>query len=439
MFGIRGALTAVLVSSACLPAVAPAQMEYDREPIRYSTSTADDAISRLQSKLRKGEVELEFDESGSGWLASILRELRVPESSQTLVFSKTSFQHTRIAPRTPRAIYFNDDVYVGFVKHGDVLEFAAVDPKLGATFYILDQQPDKRPRFLRQTETCLQCHASSRTRDVPGHLIRSVFPDRSGLPVYNAGSFTTDHESPFSERWGGWYVTGTHGAQRHMGNAIVEDRDHPEGFDREAGANRVDLEGLVDTSPYRTRHSDLVALLVLEHQTQMHNLITHAGYQGRMARTYDEGLNKAFGRPLDVVSESSERRIQSAAEKVVAYMLFSGEPKLAEPVSGTSGFARDYSAQGPSDRRGRSLRELDLKTRLLRYPCSPLIYSDAFEGLPDPVKSRIYTRLHEILTGKDRSPAFEHLSDEDRRAILEILLETKSTLPAEWSALSARR
>ncbi len=250
-------------------------------------------------------------------------------------------------------MYFGDDVYVGFVRGGDVLEFAAVDPDIGAVFYILDQQPAAKPEFVRQTHACLLCHASGKTQDVPGHFVRSVYPGRTGLPVYNAGSFVTDATSPLSERWGGWYVTGTHGRQRHMGNVLVSDNLHPANLDTDLGANRKDLRGLVDTYPYLTGHSDIVALMVLEHQTQLHNLLTLANYQARIGAHYDAGINKALCQPEGTVSESTTRRINANAEKLVEALLFRGEPTFVDPVQGTSGFTEKFEAQGPRVSQGR--------------------------------------------------------------------------------------
>jgi hypothetical protein len=426
----------VLVVAAMLPTAARADFPFEQEPINYLSATARDPVARLQARVEKGEVALGHDDDGRGYLRAVLKALGVSETSQTLVFSKTSFQQGKISPRAPRALYFNDDVYVGFVRGGDVLEFSAVDPDLGAVFYVLDQEKTDRPEFVRQTHGCLLCHASGKTQDVPGHLVRSVFTTRSGLPAYNAGSFVTDATSPLSERWGGWYVTGQHGRQRHMGNVLVTDKAHPDRLDTESGANRTELKGLVDTSPYLTGHSDIVALMVLEHQTQTQNLITHAGYQARSGRYYDDGINKALGEPAGTISESTRRRIDSAAEALVRALLFCGETRLTDPVAGTSGFAERFSARGPRDRRGRSLRDVDLKTRLFRYPCSYLIGSEAFAALPDPMKARVYARLREVLTGADRRPEFAHLSGDDRRAILEILIDTQPGLPADWQGLA---
>src|SRR5262249_46659298 len=145
-----------------------------------------------------------------GYLPSVLKEFKIPVSSQMLVFSKTSLQRDRISPRTPRAIYFDDDVYVGFCRLGEVMEVSVADTKLGTVFYTLRQQPPAKPQFTRHTENCLSCHAS-RHQGIPAHMVRSVFPDRDGNPILSGGSYRVDQTTPIKNRWGGWYVTGTHG------------------------------------------------------------------------------------------------------------------------------------------------------------------------------------------------------------------------------------
>jgi hypothetical protein len=403
----------------------------EQEPISYLSTPARDCVARLQERLRNREVVLKHDER-HGFLESVLELLEISPSSQTLVFSKTSFQHTRISPRTPRALYFSDDVYVGWVQGGEVLEVASVDPQLGTVFYLLDQSPTKSPVFQRETHTCLQCHSSSKTKDVPGVFVRSIYPNRVGTPVFSAGAFVTDQESPLKDRWGGWYVTGSHGNQRHMGNARLALSENPEHLDRDAGANLEQLKTLFDRSPYLTEHSDIVALMVLEHQTQMQNLITRANFEARIALYQEAGINKALGRPSGSVSSSTDHRINSYADKLVNYMLFCNEATLSSRIRGDTDFAEHFAALGPRDKRGRSLRELDLTRRLFRFPCSYMIGSDAFDALPKPVKDRVYVRLREILTGHDKSTDYAHLSANDRRAILEILLDTKSDLPNDW-------
>jgi hypothetical protein len=237
------------------------------------------------------------------------------------------------------------------------------------------------------------------------------------MPVMSEGGFITDHRSPLKDRWGGWYVTGTSGDQSHMGNAVVqyptEDPKLPIG---EGTANVTDLRHFIDTGAYLSPHSDIVALMTLEHQTQMENLITRVGWEARLAKV-EAGHN-----------------LDEGVEDLLKYMLFSGEATLTAPIEGTSGFAAEFESRGPRDTQGRSLRDFDMKTRMFRYPCSYLIYSEAFDSMPAEVKDRLYRRLWEVLTGKDTSPEFAHLTPGDRKAIFEILLATKKGLPGYWSA-----
>ena len=433
----RGVLWFLSFALAILSGPARAELPIEREPINYLTAKAVDPIARLQERIDRGDVALTHDDE-QGYLKSVLEQLAVSQTSQSLVFSKTSFQHTRIAPRTPRAIYFNDDVYVGFVRGGDLLEFASIDPQLGTVFYLLEQGKTDKPVFQRATHDCLQCHHSSKTEEVPGVLVRSLFPNRVGTPVFSAGSFVTTHESPLKERWGGWYVTGTHGAQRHMGNVVLTLSQNPDNLDREEGANIVDLKGRIDAGSYLTPHSDIVALMVMEHQTQAHNLITRLNYETRIALRQEGEINKAFGRPAGSISEGTEHRIRSYAEKLVKYILFTEEALLAGTIKGTSGFAEQFAVQGPRDRRGRSLRDLDLHRRLFKYPCSFLVYSQAFDALPDAARAEVYRQIREALTGTSEARDFARLTPEDRKAILEILIETKSGIPREWKDDLAR-
>jgi hypothetical protein len=404
----------------------------DHTAIQYGSAPVHDRIAVLQQLLRDGKAKPEFSER-HGYLESILKALEVPTSSQVLVFSKTSFQAPRISPRMARALYFTDDVYLGWVPGGDVLELAAFDPTQGVVFYTMDQESGPKPRIDRRDE-CLQCHASGGTLGVPGLVVRSVFVEQSGMPLFQAGGFVTDHRSPLSERWGGWYVTGTHAPAHHMGNVFAEDRDHPEKLDREKGANVTDLKGRIDTGNYLANSSDIVALMVLEHQTRMTNLITRVGWETRMAIQEQQAMNKALGEPADRLSDSARRRIDNAADALVKYMLFADEAAIEGPIKGTSTFAKDFEARGPRDKRGRSLRDLDLTRRMFKYPCSYLIYSAAFDALPAPARDRIYRRLWEIVTGADQTPLYAKLTAADRQGIREILVDTKRDLPDYWRA-----
>jgi hypothetical protein len=406
----------LLAVAAVALAQLPTTAEHDA--IAYSTSTPADAIARLQKRIDAGEVQLEFEE-GRGYLKSLLASLDIPVSTQGLVFSRTSLQLDRIAPWSPRAVYFNDDVYVGFVQGGPIIEVASVDPKLGAVFYTLAQDGKGRPKFERELHTCLVCHdSSSVTGGVPGFIVRSVIPDRYGYGLAPVGKGITTDQTPLADRWGGWYVTGTHGTQRHMGNVVAPVLSHEVGNMKSylataklpSGGNVTDLRGRFDLEPYLTPHSDIVSMMVLAHQVTVHNLITRAAYEGRVAERE---------------AGSTAARIRNVGEPLVRAMLFVKEAPLSGPLKGTSGFAEQFVARGPRDSQGRSLRELDLERRLFKYPLSYLIYSESFDALPVAVTDYVYGRLQEILSGHETGEDFSHLSAADREAILAILEDTK--------------
>lgn len=404
--------------------VTQAQLEFESAPVKYSLSTPDNPISRLQKRLEKGELKLSHSGDQS-YLASLLNALEIPESSQMLVFSKTSLQLRRITPKRPRAIYFNDDTYIGWVQGGDVIEISTADPQLGGVFYTLSTEEQSTPKFIRDQGQCITCHASSRTEGVPGHLIRSAFVDRTGQPHYGSGTYSTTQSSPFNRRWGGWYVTGTHGDMRHMGNIISPKAVTTNNFDWESGANVLKLDELLDTSPYLQPTSDLVALMVMTHQLEMHNLITRASFEARNALHYNEVMNRALEREEDYVSDSTTRRISSVTEKLLNCMFFLDETPITAPIAGTSTFQSDFESTGRHDADGRSLRQLDLTHRLFKYPCSYLIYSEAFDALPLQVKVLLATRTLEVLQASDSDDDFPHLSAQDRANILSILKATK--------------
>ena len=382
------------------------------------------AVHDLGLRLSDGRTTLGLAGDGTGHLRSLLGRLDINTDSQVLVFSKTSLQRRQISPRRPRAIYFNDDVALAFVPGSDRIELAAVDPGLGVAFYELDATRGRSPR-LQRSDGCLRCHYGPATLGVPGLYVGSVFPKPSGEPNFGLGTVVTDHRTPLAERWGGWYVTGTHGAEAHRGNAVARDPSRPDRLDAAGARNLTDLARKTDMSRYLERGSDIVALMTLEHQTQMTNHLTRLAWLARIvADAGAAGSADAGGRP--------GARLDDWIEATVAYMLFAGEAALAAPIAGVSTFTATFPRRGPRDARGRSLRDFDLQARLFRYPLSYLIYSRAFDGLPDGVRERVYGRLHEILTGADRSPRFRHLDEADRRAILEIVAETKTDLPLFW-------
>ena len=385
----------------------------DHAAIAYSTAPLSTAVTSLNRRVQDGSVKLAF-EPGTGYLRSLLQALDVPVESQALVFSQTSFQAPLINIRNPRAVYFNDTVAVGWVRGGKVIEIAAQDPTQGVAFYALEQQAAATPE-LKRNEECLACHLSWETLGVPGLIVQSVYPLPDDKNAYVTG-FTNDHRSPFTERWGGWYVTGRHGGARHMGNVPVMPADKGTSTIAMPLQPLESLTGRFDLNGYPTPYSDVVALMVLAHQTHMTNLLTRVGWEARVAAT--------GAKPADAAS-----RVQEAVNDLVDYMLFVDEAPLPGPVRGTSGFADTFARLGPRDTRGRSLRALDLERRLMRYPCSYMIYSPAFDALPANVREQIYTRMWRILSGQETEPRYARLSRADRQAVIEILRDTRKDLP----------
>ncbi len=393
----------------------------DDPAIQYAERPVDDAVTRLSQRLARGKAKLEYAPGGLGYLPSLLKNLDINPDSQLLVFSKTSFQNPKIFPWAPRAIFFNDDVAVGSVQGGDVLELAALDPKQGVRFYTLDINKSDKPAFDPRSD-CLQCHQGITTIGIPGILVTSVYPSGDGTPAFRGASMETDDRTPFNERWGGWYVMGTHGSMRHMGNAVAHDSSQPRNLDMTNSQNLTSLGRRVDLSNYLEKTSDIVALMTLEHQTRMTNLMIRTSWDTRVE------LQRCKGTLDDMANE----RINGDIDAMVQYMLFTNEARIYDPIQGVSTFTQTFPQRGPRDKKGRSLRDFDLHTRMFKYPLSYMIYSETFDAMPAVVRDRVYRKLYDVLTGKDQSQTFARLPQADRQAIFEILLDTKPTLPAYW-------
>jgi hypothetical protein len=388
----------------------------DHPAIRYSTGELDNPIERLNERLAKGDLRLAYD-AGNGYLRSLLEALSIPVSSQTLVFSKTSFQADLVTMHNPRAVYFGDSVFVGWVRGAEVLEIAAADRRQGSVFYALAQKApgeSDAPVMLQRKNDCLACHLSWDTRGVPGPMTTSMYPLPDDPNAY-ANGFSTVQGSPLEQRWGGWWVTGDTGGAQHLGNIPVMPAEKNFGHPRNPKAPLPSVEGFFDMKGYPAATSDVIALLVLAHETTVTNLIARLGWEARVAAAEP--------------SADASARVKEAAEELADSMLFLDEAPLAGPVKGSSGFADWFAAQGPRDAKGRSLRELDLRTRLFRYPCSFLIYGPAFDALPPAARQAVYTRLGDVLSGRDTRKITQHLSAADRQAILQILRDTKADLP----------
>ncbi len=394
-----------------------------------------DPIARLQRRIDDGSVRLAHDDA-LGYLPALLQALDIPVSSQGLVFSRTSLQTDRIAPWAPRALYFNDDVYVGYVLGSTFLEIAAVHPTQGAVFYTLQQDERSHMVFEQEGRTCLMCHQSrSATGGVSGFMVLSTLADRHGYPIAGVQEGPMTDATPWDRRWGGWYVTGTHGATGtdgagHAGNVyspqlvheVVDRRRYLAGFALTNKSALKDVSNMLDTTRYLSAHSDIVALSVLVHQTVVHNLITALHEASARLPDVERGTNAALpaGHP-DVV------RAQAAAHRLADAMLFARAAPLAGPLRGTTRFATEFAQRGPRDEAGRSLRDLDLERRLFRYPLSFLIYSESFAALTDEVRRMVYGRIAAVLNGAPPDVADSaRLTEGDRRAITEIL---RATLP----------
>ncbi len=397
-----------------------AEIDIEEAPFLYSETAGENRVTRMLNRLKNKEIELQYTRE-RGYLESLLAALEIPASSQTLVFSKTSMQVRYISRRNPRAVYFNDDTYLAWVNGSSLVEISTADPLLGAAFYTVDMAP-WRAKVERQNYDCLACHATSLTQGMPGHTVRSVMPAYDGSLDPQLESFITSDTSPLSQRWGGWYVTGIHGDMQHMGNAFIRGGQ----LDTNGTGNRMNLRDEFDTSNYLSPYSDITALMVLEHQTQMHNAMSRANFFARQIR-YDADT-------LDVGQvDEAEMQVQLGmiAKEVVDRMLFRDEAKLTAHIRGSVVFAEDFQSRGPHDSQGRSLRDFDLRTRLFQYPCSYLIYSDAFTTLEPSLKAEIVRQIKAVLTGDHPSTGHDHLSATDRANVLGILSETHPDFTAD--------
>jgi hypothetical protein len=391
-------VAAILAAGASVAAQRSGAFDQSRDhpAIKYSTADTNTIVDELNRKLADGSAKLTFDES-TGYLKSVLELLEIPVESQVMVYTQTSQQARRITMTNPRAIYFNDEASVGYIRGAELLEIVAQDPQLGPIFYVIHQETGAAQRFGREQQ-CLRCHLSWDTLGVPGLSVLSTFPRKSDRDYANG--FFVDHYRQIAERWGGWYVTGKKVPARHMGNLplfMAKPVDTPP-------PARVSLEKQFDQTGYLTPYSDIVALMVLDHQAHFTNLLTRAAWEARL------------GNPM---------RIAESADALADYLLFVDEAPIVDgPIAGSSGFAEVFAAHGKKDAKGRSLRELDLKTRLQKYPLSYMIYTPQFGALPEAPKNLVMGRITDVLSGKITGAKYAHLTPPLRAAIREILAAT---------------
>lgn len=425
------ALLSLLLTVSALPAQ---QLEYEGEPHNYFSAPLSDTCTALDKALQEGKVKLTLSEPRK-MVQEVLDALHVSKDTQVLVFSKTSVQKDRISSTTPRSMWFNDECYVGWVP-GGLMEFAAMDPHLGPIFYFLNpDRPDRAVPRLDRTENCMNCHGGSMTNRVPGVFVRSVFPDKDGGLLLQAGTSLIDHTSPIPDRWGGWYVTGKHGTMEHMGNVTAtQDKDGNVVLDKKKGMNVTDLSRYFDTSRYLRPDSDIVALMTLEHQVAMHSRLVEAAYDMRTAITRQTALRKELGEPPTEDFVGSTKVVaDSHCEKLLQCLLFAGEAPMPDGgVDGGPAFQEAFRTNRKPTADGKSLKDFQLLNRLFKYRCSYLIYSRSWDALPDKFRELLYRRLYDILTAEKPVKGYDHLGASERRDILEILRATKDGLPDYW-------
>ena len=403
---------------------------FEGPPINYSTATPNDRAARLNETFKKQSEEIR------NWPARkrlrwLLEQMEVPPESQLLVFSKTSLQRNLINPENPRALFFSDEAYVGWVP-GGAFELTVFDPVLGATFYILDAHEAPTAPLLTRGTDCLLCH--KRHQHTPTLRTRSVFPDLNGEPLSGSGSSNIEPSTPLADRWGGWYVTGEASSLRHHGNTIGKAVSDFEGPDGHPGATLPDLKPFFTTTRYLLPTSDIVPLLMHDHQVHMHNVLATANQEARIALYRWPAMRAILGLPVNSAPSGSCLVVfNSQAEKILDALLLREEaPFPPEGIHGNGVFEKAYARTRQADSRGRSLRDLDLSTRLFRYRCSPLIYSSSFSDLPKELRALVLQRLDNGLRTEKPTAEFAHIPVEERRAIHEILTATLPNLPPSW-------
>ena len=401
----------VLLWATSSMVAAPAWADLDRPEHAYWKRPLDDRFTRLKADLEAGRLPLDY-RGELPFLKSLLRALEIPESSQLMLFSTTSLQLSLISPRNPRAIYFNEDVYLGYIPGGR-LEVVALHPELGGVFYIFDiPRGGDRVKVERATR-CMNCHADEDTMEVPSLLLKSVIPGPNGgsLKAYRIGQ--SGHEIPLADRFGGWHVTGA-GELGHHGNVT----------------GRY-VQGKITTAPnppgdrfnwsrYPVRTSDVLPHLLLEHQTGFANRVLRAGYKTRAFLADDDGR----------LTPEHEVELDHEAEAVTRYLLFTSEAPLPDGgFEGDPAFRRDFLIDRRTTRDGLSLKDLDLRTRMFRHRCSYMIYSAVFRGLPVEMKRRVFARLEAVLTCPDPVAGYEMIPAPERQTIRRILMETVPGYP----------
>jgi len=403
-------LICLLLAARAALATDPA---FDQPPHNYWQQPLGDRFTHLNEAVEAGRVVL--DASGEKpFLLSLLHSLDVPASSQMLVFSTTSLQLRLITPANPRALFFNEDVYVGYIPGGRI-EIVSLDPALGGIFYIFDIPRNREAFHAERSNRCMNCHAAEDTGNVPALVIKSVMPGLRGGSLDSFRHGETGHGVPFVERFGGWYLTGADNFGPTLGNLVGQ--LSPDGMTRYP----VEPGTRFDFARYPMAGSDVLPQLLHEHQIGFVNRAVAATYHTR---------SLLINGPLDATASAELAR---QARDFTRYLLFADEVPLPPGgVAGEAAFRADFLRTRRPDSRGAALKDFDLRTRLFRYRCSYMIYGAAFAGLPPEFKQRVYRRLGEALDVSRPDSEYAYLPPAEKQAIHEILRTTMRDLPPRW-------
>jgi hypothetical protein len=408
-------LNALLILSGA--AHASEQVSYDdidAPPHNYRQRMPADRFTRLKAGFESGQIPLDRSNE-KAFVLSLLKALEIPASSQMLVFSTTSLQLSLISPSNPRALYFNDDVYLGYVPNGRI-EIVSLDPELGGIFYIFDVPKDTGSLRIERSERCMNCHAAADTGYVPGLVIKSVVPGPTGGSLTAYRQEQTGHDIPFDLRFGGWYVTGRHAITNHWGNLT--------GRLAEGNLTRIPNSPgerfRFDRYPVAT--SDILPQLLLEHQAGFVNRVVGASYRARTA------LHAGHGQ----LTSAQAAELDEQAKIVTRYLLFADEAPLPGSVEGDAAYQAEFLRTRRVTASGVSLKDFELRARLFKHRCSYMIYSPVFSGLTPEMKQRVYRRMSEALSVEKPDQEFAYLPASEKKTIREILKATLTDLPRDW-------
>ncbi|MBT3668082.1 MAG: hypothetical protein HN548_11450 [Opitutae bacterium] len=385
-----------------------------RDPVHsYQNKPPQDPFSKFFKNLENGNITLNFN-SEKEYLLSLFKELEISPYSQLLVYSTTSLQLSRISPSNPRAIYFGDDIYLGYVPGGQI-EIIGIDPELGAIPYIFNipRKNDLKHPSIYRSKRCMNCHASQETKGAPGLLLSSVIPGPGGgsIDAFRRGEF--GHAVSYEKRFGGWHITGmnpfTNSWANHTGimqDGEIKKINNPPGK-------------YFSWDKYPIGQSDALPHLVLEHQVGFTNLCISISYKFREIKSLDEQPK----------SEEYKEIIENETNSLLFYVLFKNEAKLPRnKMRIDSPFAKDFKNSVKPTNQAMLLREFDLEDRIFQLRCSYMIFSNSFEGLPVQIKNQFLKKLRYILSceRKNLPKEYSYLDCEERHKINSILLDSLS-------------